>query len=88
MQEFDPTSIFIATFPHMAEQGDRTEKEFEWHSVGCGDSLNCKVQNASHQAIVTYINGQQDIRIPHLQVLKEMEPVGMSQWMNMESLNE
>ncbi|ODM22532.1 hypothetical protein SI65_00120 [Aspergillus cristatus] len=83
-QGFDPTSIFIATFPHMAEQGDRTEKELNDTALDAV-ILNCKLQNASYQAIFTYINGQQDIRIPHLQVFNEMEPVGMSQWMNIEN---
>ena len=77
----NPISMFIATFPHMAEQGDRTENELNGTTLDAV-ILNCKLYNASYEANFTYVNGQQDVRIPHIQFSNEAIPVGMSQTMN------
>lgn len=80
----NPTSIFIAAFPHMAEQGDRTEKEMNDTALDAV-ILNCRLYNASYLANFTYVNGEQNIRIPHVRFLDEAIPVSVSQTMNIEN---
>lgn len=47
--------------------------------------LSCKLYNASYEANFTSANGQQDIRIPHIQALNEVMSVDMSHSTNIEN---
>lgn len=63
--------LFMLTFPHMLEQGNRTNKELN-HTTQDATFLTCTMYNASYTANFTYVNGQQNINLSNLQRLNEV----------------